>query len=105
MNDARSPGAGSGWVASAISTAFTPPTGTAIAASAVGYTVGTIAQVGTATYTRRQYPLTPVVVMSGVLSGPALDRSREMGAAESIEKLGLVTRIPELVERYRHTAA
>jgi CheY-like chemotaxis protein len=54
---------------------------------------------------RRWYPLTPVVVMSGVLSGPALDQSRELGAAEGIEKLGLVARIPELVERYRHTAA
>jgi hypothetical protein len=54
---------------------------------------------------RRKYPLTPVVVMSGVVSGPALDRSRELGAAESIEKLGLVARIPELVERYRQTPA
>jgi CheY-like chemotaxis protein len=54
---------------------------------------------------RRRYPLTPVVVMSGVLSGPALDRSRELGAAETIEKLGLVARIPELVDRYRQTAA
>jgi len=51
VNDARSAIAGSGWVASAISTAFTPPTGTAIAASAVGYTAGTITKVGTATYT------------------------------------------------------
>ena len=51
VNDARSPAAGSTWVASVISTAFTPTTGTAIAASAVGYTVGTIAKVGTATYT------------------------------------------------------
>lgn len=52
MNDARSAIAGSGWVASIISSAFTPaPSGTAIAASAVGYTAGTIAKVGTATYT------------------------------------------------------
>ena len=51
VNDARSAAAGSGWVASVISTAFTPETGTAIAASAVGYTVGPIVQVGTATYT------------------------------------------------------
>jgi hypothetical protein len=50
VNDARSAAAGSGWVASVISTAFTPPTGTAIAASAVGYTAGTIVKVGTATY-------------------------------------------------------
>lgn len=49
--DARSPAAGSGWVASVISTAFTPPAGPAIAASAVGYTAGPITKVGTATYT------------------------------------------------------
>lgn len=51
VNDARSAAAGSGWVASVISTAFTPPAGTAIAASAVSYTAGTITKVGTATYT------------------------------------------------------
>ncbi len=51
VSDARSAAAGSGWVASVISTAFTPPSGPAIAASAVGYTVGSITQVGTATYT------------------------------------------------------
>jgi len=49
--DARSAAAGSGWVASVISTAFTPPSGPAIAASAVSYTTGTITKVGTATYT------------------------------------------------------
>ena len=51
VSDARSAAAGSSWVASVISSAFTPPTGTAIAASAVGYTAGTITKVGTATYT------------------------------------------------------
>jgi hypothetical protein len=51
VNDARSAAAGSGWVASAISTAFTPPSGPAIPASAVGYTAGAITKVGTATYT------------------------------------------------------
>lgn len=51
VNDARSAAAGSGWVASVISTAFTPPAGPAIPASAVGYTAGTITKVGTATYT------------------------------------------------------
>lgn len=49
--DARSAAAGSGWVASVISTAFTPSSGPAIAASAVGYTAGAITKVGTATYT------------------------------------------------------
>lgn len=51
VDDARSAAAGSGWVASVISTAFTPPSGPAIPAAAVGYTVGAIVQVGTATYT------------------------------------------------------
>ena len=51
VSDARGAAAGSGWVTSVISSAFTPPTGTAIAASAVSYTAGTITKVGTATYT------------------------------------------------------
>jgi hypothetical protein len=51
VNDARSAAAGSGWVASVIASAFTPPAGPAIAASAVSYTTGTITKVGTATYT------------------------------------------------------
>ena len=51
VNDARSAAAGSGWVASVISTAFTPPSGPAIAAGAVGYTAGLVVKVGTATYT------------------------------------------------------
>lgn len=51
VDDARSAAAGSGWVASVISTAFTPPAGPAIAASAVSYTTGAITKVGTATYT------------------------------------------------------
>lgn len=51
VNDARSAAAGSGWVASVISTAFTPPAGPAIPASAVSYSAGSIAKTGTATYT------------------------------------------------------
>lgn len=51
VNDARSPAAGSGWVASVISTAFTPSAGPTIPASAVGYTANAIVKVGTATYT------------------------------------------------------
>jgi hypothetical protein len=51
VSDARSAAAGSGWVASVISTAFTPPAGPTIAASTVSYSVGVITQVGTATYT------------------------------------------------------
>lgn len=56
VDDARSAVAGSGWVASVISTAFTPPVGPAIPATAVGYTVGNIVKVGTATYTPNDPP-------------------------------------------------
>jgi hypothetical protein len=51
VTDARSAAAGSTWIASVISTAFTPTSGPTIPASAVGYTAGTITKVGTATYT------------------------------------------------------
>jgi hypothetical protein len=51
-----------GWVASVISTAFTPTAGPTIAASFVGYSVGTITKVGTATDTvTNQTNLTGVV--------------------------------------------
>jgi hypothetical protein len=70
VNDARSAAAGSGWVASAISTAFTPPTGPAIAASAVSYTAGTITKVGTATYNANDpnalTAVAPVVTATGI---------------------------------------
>jgi hypothetical protein len=51
VTDARSAAAGSGWVATVISTAFTPPSGPTIGAAAVGYTAGPITKVGTATFT------------------------------------------------------
>ena len=70
VNDARSAIAGSGWVASVISTAFTPPSGPAIAASAVGYSAGTIVKVGTATYTANNPPdltgVAPAVTATGI---------------------------------------
>ena len=70
VNDARSAAAGSGWVASVISTAFTPSSGPAIAASAVGYTAGAIAKVGTAIYTANDPPnltgVAPVVTATGI---------------------------------------
>lgn len=56
VSDGRSAPAGSGWVASVISTTFAPPAGTAIAASAVSYTAGTISKVGTAVYTANDPP-------------------------------------------------
>jgi hypothetical protein len=70
VNDARSAAAGSGWVASVISTAFTPLAGPAIAASAVSYTAGTITKVGTATYTANDPPnltgVAPAVTATGI---------------------------------------
>lgn len=56
VNDARGLTAGAGWVASVISTAFTPQTGPAVPATAVSYSAGTITQVGTATYTANDPP-------------------------------------------------
>ena len=53
-----------------ISTAFTPSAGPAIAASAVGYTAGTITKVGTATYTANDPPnltgVAPAVTATGI---------------------------------------
>lgn len=70
VSDARSAAAGSGWVANVISTAFTPPSGPAIPASAVGYTAGAITQVGTATYTANDPPnltgVAPAVTATGI---------------------------------------
>lgn len=70
VSDARSAAAGSGWVASVISTAFTPPSGPAIPASAVSYSAGSIVKVGTATYTANAAPsltgVAPVVTATGI---------------------------------------
>ncbi len=51
VSDARAAAAGSGWVVTVISTAFTPTSGPTIGAAAVGYTAGAITKVGTATFT------------------------------------------------------
>jgi hypothetical protein len=70
VSDARGAAAGSGWVASAISTAFTPTSGPTIAAANVGYSAGTIAKVGTATYTANDPAnltgVAPVVTATGI---------------------------------------
>jgi len=70
VSDARSAAAGSGWVATAIATAFTPPAGPAIPASAVAYTAGPITKVGTATYTANDPTnltgVAPVVTATGI---------------------------------------
>ena len=70
VNDARSAAAGSGWVASVISTAFTPPSGPTIGAAAVGYIAGPITKVGTATFTANDPPdltgVVPAVTATGI---------------------------------------
>jgi hypothetical protein len=70
VQDGRSAAAGSGWVVSVISTAFTPGAGPAIAASAVSYTVGNITKVGTATYTANNPPnltgVAPAITATGI---------------------------------------
>jgi hypothetical protein len=70
VTDARSAAAGSGWVASVISTAFTPTAGPAIAASAVSYSAGAITKVGTATYTANNpgnlTGVSPAVTATGI---------------------------------------
>ena len=70
VEDGRSAAAGSGWVVSVISTAFTPSAGPAIGASAVSYTVGTITKQGTATYTANDPPnltgVAPAITATGI---------------------------------------
>ncbi|MGA9316141.1 MAG: hypothetical protein WBV77_16120 [Solirubrobacteraceae bacterium] len=51
VSDARAAAAGSGWVVTVISTAFTPPSGPTIGAAEVGYIAGVITKLGTATFT------------------------------------------------------
>ena len=51
VSDQRGAPAGSGWVASAVSTGFTTPGGPAIPASRIRYAAGKIEKSGTATYT------------------------------------------------------
>jgi len=70
VSDARSAAAGSGWVASVIASAFTPASGPAIAASAVGYSAGPITKVGTATYSANDPAnltgVSPAVTATGI---------------------------------------
>jgi hypothetical protein len=56
VSDARAAAAGSGWVATVIATALTPTSGPTIGAANIGYTVGPITQVGTATFTANNPP-------------------------------------------------
>jgi hypothetical protein len=68
--DARSAAAGSGWVASVISTALTPAAGPTIGAASIGYSAGAITKVGTATFTANNPPnltgVVPAVTATGI---------------------------------------
>jgi hypothetical protein len=75
VSDARSAAAGSGWVASVISTAFTPSSGPTIGALHVGYTVGDITAVGTATFTPNNPPNLTGVVAAVTATGITGDNS------------------------------
>jgi len=70
VTDNRAAAAGSGWIASAISTALTPTAGTALAASLIAYTVGTVAETGTVTCTNNDptnlIGVSPVVTATGI---------------------------------------
>jgi hypothetical protein len=70
VDDERMAVAGSGWVASVSSTAFTGPGGATIPATAVSYSAGTIVKVGTATYTANDpndlSQVTPAVTATSV---------------------------------------
>jgi hypothetical protein len=88
VNDARSAAAGSGWVVSVISTAFTPPAGPAIAASAVSYVAGPITKVGTATYTAND-PVDLTGVVAGVTAtGITGDNSATWNPTITVAVLG-----------------
>lgn len=73
--DARSAAAGSGWVASVISTALTPASGPTIGAAEIGYTAGVITKVGTATYTANDPVALTGVVAAVTASGITGDNS------------------------------
>lgn len=75
VNDARSAAAGSGWVASVISTAFTPSAGPTIGAAFVGYVAGPITKVGTATFTANDPPDLTGPVAAVTASGITGDNS------------------------------
>jgi hypothetical protein len=75
VDDARSATAGSGWVVTVISTAFTPSAGPALAASLVSYVAGTITKVGTATYTADNPVALTAVVPAVTATGITGDNS------------------------------
>jgi hypothetical protein len=88
VSDARSAAAGSGWVASVISTAFTPPSGPALPASAVSYAAGPITKVGTATYTANDPGNLTGVVAAVTATGITGDNSATWNPTITVNVLG-----------------
>lgn len=84
VDDARSAIAGSGWVVTVISTAFTPSAGPAIAASAVSSVAGAITKVGTATYTADDPAALTAVVAAVTATGITGDNSATWNPTISI---------------------
>ena len=73
VTDDRGASAGAGWVASAISTALTPPAGPAIAATYISYTDGTITTTGTVTVANNDP--TTIIGVSPVVTATAVTGS------------------------------
>jgi hypothetical protein len=73
VTDNRAAAAGSGWIASAISTALTPTSGPAIAATYIAYAAGTVATTGTVTTTNND-PST-IIGVSPVVTATAITGS------------------------------
>jgi hypothetical protein len=94
VNDARSAAAGSGWVVSVISTAFTPPAGPTIAASLIGYSVGDISHTGTVTLTANDptslVGVVPAITATGITGDnsatwdPTINVTIESGMASAV---------------------
>ena len=88
VSDARGAPAGSSWVATVISTAFTPPAGPTIGAAAVGYVAGAISKVGTATYVANNPTAISGVVAAVSASGITGQNSATWNPTINIALLG-----------------
>lgn len=88
VNDARSAATGSGWIATVISTALTPPPGPSIGAAALGSAVGAITQIGTATYTADGPTSLAAVVASFTATGITGDNQATWNPTIDITLLG-----------------
>lgn len=98
--DNRNSAAGASWVASVISTAFTPPAGPTVAASLVGYVAGPITKQGTVTTVANDPPaltgVVPAVTASAITGNnsaswnPTIKVTIQGGMASGVYK-GMIT--------------